>query len=88
MLRYTCSLHKQACERDPRTKRRTVADCYLIIIQRWTKIETLLSGIISDTIGMFHILVSLMYSGFCYYVCYVCVSVSVRHSHRPEYMQK
>ncbi|VUZ51135.1 unnamed protein product [Hymenolepis diminuta] len=39
-----------ACEKDPRTKRRTITDCYLIIIQRWTKIETLLAGIISDTI--------------------------------------
>ncbi|VDO03583.1 unnamed protein product [Rodentolepis nana] len=39
-----------ACERDPRTRRRTITDCYLIIIQRWTKIETLLAGIISDTI--------------------------------------
>lgn len=39
-----------ACEREPRTKRRNIPDCYMIIIQRWTKIETLLSGIISDTI--------------------------------------
>ncbi|KAM7539631.1 hypothetical protein Aperf_G00000030402 [Anoplocephala perfoliata] len=39
-----------ACERDPRTKRRTITDCYLIIIQRWTKIETLLAGIIPDII--------------------------------------
>ncbi|VDK42618.1 unnamed protein product [Taenia asiatica] len=39
-----------ACEREPRTKRRNIPDCYMIIMQRWTKIETLLSGIISDTI--------------------------------------
>nr|VZI20660.1 unnamed protein product [Spirometra erinaceieuropaei] len=39
-----------ACERDPRTGRRTIADCYLIIVQRWTKVEPLISGVISNTL--------------------------------------
>lgn len=35
---------------DPRTGRRILEDCYLIITQRWTKVETLLDSIISITI--------------------------------------
>ncbi|CAL8075137.1 unnamed protein product [Calicophoron daubneyi] len=39
------------CQQDPRSARKSLDDCHMVIVQRWTKVETLLEAIIKNTLN-------------------------------------
>lgn len=41
----------EKCRQDPRSARRSLEDCHMVIVQRWTKVETLLDVIIRNTLN-------------------------------------
>ncbi|KAF8561002.1 hypothetical protein P879_06347 [Paragonimus westermani] len=41
----------EKCKQDPRSARRSLEDCHMVIVQRWTKVETLLDAIIKNTLN-------------------------------------
>ncbi|CAH8537373.1 unnamed protein product [Dicrocoelium dendriticum] len=41
----------EKCRQDPRSARRSLEDCHMVIVQRWTKFETLLDVIIRNTLN-------------------------------------
>ncbi|KAF5397777.1 Rho guanine nucleotide exchange factor 28 [Paragonimus heterotremus] len=41
----------EKCKQDPRSARRSLEDCHMVIVQRWTKVETLLDAIIKSTLN-------------------------------------
>ncbi|VDP44180.1 unnamed protein product [Schistosoma curassoni] len=38
-------------KQNPRSSRKSLEDCYMVIVQRWTKVETLLESIIRNTLN-------------------------------------
>ncbi|XP_018651641.1 hypothetical protein Smp_172650 [Schistosoma mansoni] len=41
----------QQVKQNPRSSRKSLEDCYMVIVQRWTKVETLLESIIRNTLN-------------------------------------
>ncbi|TPP63556.1 Rho guanine nucleotide exchange factor 28 [Fasciola gigantica] len=41
----------EQCKHDPRSGRKSLEDCHMVIVQRWTKVETLLDAIIKNTLN-------------------------------------
>ncbi|TNN07992.1 Rho guanine nucleotide exchange factor 1 isoform 1 [Schistosoma japonicum] len=41
----------QQVKQNPRCARKSLEDCYMVIVQRWTKVETLLESIIRNTLN-------------------------------------
>lgn len=45
-------------KQNPRSSRKSLEDCYMVIVQRWTKVETLLESIIRNTLSKYFNIVS------------------------------
>ncbi|CAH8545154.1 unnamed protein product [Heterobilharzia americana] len=41
----------QQVKQNPRSSRKSLEDCYMVIVQRWTKVETLLESIMRNTLN-------------------------------------